>query len=107
MSDGGAATASTAAANDESRRSVTLAWSTVSSSGTAISAPHVRTFRRRSRQRRREGEALASKEREGSMRKARREGQNFHKVDVGCEGEVDALSCPELPYVVREMFSYI
>ena len=51
--------------------------------------------------------ALASKEREGSRRKARREGQNFHEVDVGCEGEVDALSCPELPYVVREMFSYI
>ena len=51
--------------------------------------------------------ALASREREGSRRKARREGQNFHEVDVGCEGEVDALSCPELPYVVREMFSYI
>ena len=51
--------------------------------------------------------ALASKDREGSRRKARREGQNFHKVDVGCKGEVDALSCPELPYVVREMFSYI
>ena len=51
--------------------------------------------------------ALAVKEREGSGRKARREGRNFHEVDVGCEGEVDALSCPELPYVVREMFSYI
>ena len=51
--------------------------------------------------------ALAVKEREGSGRKARREGRNFHEVDVGCEGEVDALSCPELPYVVWEMFSYI
>ena len=51
--------------------------------------------------------ALAVKEREGSGRKARREGRNFHEADVGCEGEVDALSCPELPYVVREMFLYI
>ena len=51
--------------------------------------------------------ALAVKERDGSRRKARRERRNFHEADVGCEGEVDALSCPELPYVVQEMFSYI